>query len=119
VERQIAEEDAEHEASRTAMIKERDHLKHALKEREEASSELRKQVASLDRANRAAQSKKAKRRCCNRRERRKMKQDTQMGQRYRRDGQRRSRDAEGETRNRRSEEEDWRFGGILVKARSQ
>ena len=59
VERQMAEEDAEHEASRAAFMKERDHLKHALKEREEASSELRKQVAHLDRANRAAQSKKA------------------------------------------------------------
>jgi len=78
VERQIAEEDAEHEASRTAMIKERDHLKHALKEREEASSELRKQVASLDRANRAAQSKKAaKEKVLQQKEgeRRKMKQD--------------------------------------------
>jgi len=59
VERQIAEEDAEYEASRATFMKERDHLKHALKEREEASSELRKQVAQLDRANRAAQSKKA------------------------------------------------------------
>ena len=59
VERQIGEEDAEYEASRATFMKERDHLKHALKEREEASSELRKQVAQLDRANRAAQSKKA------------------------------------------------------------
>jgi chromosome segregation ATPase len=59
VERQIGEEDAEYEASRANFMKERDHLKHALKEREEASSELRKQVAQLDRANRAAQSKKA------------------------------------------------------------
>lgn len=59
VERQIGEEDAEYEASRASFMKERDHLKHALKEREEASSELRKQVAQLDRANRTAQSKKA------------------------------------------------------------
>lgn len=59
VEQQIVEEDAEYEASRATFMKERDHLKHALKEREEASSELRKQVAQLDRANRAAQSKKA------------------------------------------------------------
>ena len=59
VKRQIVEEDAEYEASRATLMKERDHLKHALKEREEASSELRKQVAQLDRANRAAQSKKA------------------------------------------------------------
>ncbi len=78
VERQIAEEDAEYEASRTALMKERDHLKHALKEREETSSELRKQVAHLDRANRAAQSKKAaKEKVLQQKEgeRRKMKQD--------------------------------------------
>ena len=59
VDRQIGEEDVEYEVSRATFMKERDHLKHTLKEREEASSELRKQVAHLDRANRAAQSKKA------------------------------------------------------------
>lgn len=78
LEKQIVEEDEEYEASRSAMVKERDHLKHALKEREEASSELRKQVASLDRANRAAQSKKAaKEKVLQQKEgeRRKMKQD--------------------------------------------
>ncbi|KAI9837032.1 MAG: hypothetical protein M1819_000681 [Sarea resinae] len=78
VDKQITEEDEEFEKSRTALIQERDQLRQALKEREDASSDLRKQVAGLDRANRSAQSKKAlKEKLLQQKieERRKMKED--------------------------------------------
>ena len=58
-EKQIDEEDEEFETSRTAMVKERDGLKQGLREKEEASFELRKQVRELDKLNRSTQSKKA------------------------------------------------------------
>ncbi|KAI9817126.1 MAG: hypothetical protein M1827_001238 [Pycnora praestabilis] len=75
---QVTEEDEEYENSRTAMAQERDQLKQYLKEKEDASNELRKQAASLDRANRSAQSKKAaKEKILHQKEgeRRKMQQD--------------------------------------------
>lgn len=58
-EKQIDDEEDEFETSRTMMIKERDSLKHGLKEKEEASFELKKQVRELDKLNRSTQSKKA------------------------------------------------------------
>lgn len=58
-EKQIDDEEDEFETSRTTMIKERDSLKHGLKEKEEASFELKKQVRELDKLNRSTQSKKA------------------------------------------------------------
>lgn len=58
-EKQVDEEEEEFEISRTAMIKERDGLKQGLREKEEASFELKKQVRELDKLNRSTQSKKA------------------------------------------------------------
>lgn len=58
-EKQVDEEEEEFEISRNAMIKERDGLKQGLREKEEASFELKKQVRELDKLNRSTQSKKA------------------------------------------------------------
>ncbi|KAI9682270.1 MAG: hypothetical protein M1817_000324 [Caeruleum heppii] len=57
--RVAVKEEEEWDSSRAALLQERDHLKLSLKERDDASAELRKEVASLDRQNRAAQSRKA------------------------------------------------------------
>ena len=59
IENQLAQAEEEYESTRTGLIEERDRLKHANKEKEDVSSELRREVASLDRANRSAQSKKS------------------------------------------------------------
>ncbi|OCL12244.1 hypothetical protein AOQ84DRAFT_312544 [Glonium stellatum] len=58
VEKQIADEEEEFQNARTSLVRERDEKKQALKEREDASRELRKQVATLERANIAAQARK-------------------------------------------------------------
>jgi hypothetical protein len=59
IENQLAQAEEEYESTRTSLIEERDRLKHTHKEKEDVSSELRREVASLDRANRSAQSKKS------------------------------------------------------------
>lgn len=59
VDRQISEEESESKRVIAEIIKERDGLKQILKEKEETSSELRKQGNHLDKLNRAAQSRKA------------------------------------------------------------
>jgi DNA repair exonuclease SbcCD ATPase subunit len=59
VETQLSQAEEEYEATRAGLIDERDRLRHAHKEKEDTSAELRKEVASLDRANRSAQSKKS------------------------------------------------------------
>ena len=60
-EEQIVREDEDYQVQYFEAVRSRDEKKQALKEREENSSDLRKQVAVADRANRAAQSKKATR----------------------------------------------------------
>ncbi|KAI9763608.1 MAG: hypothetical protein M1840_000402 [Geoglossum simile] len=59
IEHLLAQAEEEYESTRTGLIEERDRLKHANKEKEDISTELRKEVASLDRANRSAQSRKS------------------------------------------------------------
>lgn len=59
VDRQISEEENESKRVMAKIIKERDGLKQILKEKEETSSELRKQGNHLDKLNRTAQSRKA------------------------------------------------------------
>lgn len=59
VERQISEEENESKRVMAEILKERDGLKQSLKEKEETSSELRKQGNHLDKLNRTAQSRKA------------------------------------------------------------
>ncbi|KAI9820129.1 MAG: hypothetical protein M1832_003836 [Thelocarpon impressellum] len=59
LQRQMEKEEQEFEAARSALIKERDGLRQALKEKDDASAELRKEVANLDRQNRSAQSRKS------------------------------------------------------------
>ncbi|KAJ9648240.1 hypothetical protein H2199_001093 [Coniosporium tulheliwenetii] len=59
VEKQIAEEEQEFQRARDSLLKQRDHLKQQLKDREDASRELKKQVASLERANATAQARRA------------------------------------------------------------
>ena len=57
--RLISEEEHESKKSMAELVKERDRLRQVLKEKEEASSELRKHGNYLDKLNRTAQSKKA------------------------------------------------------------
>lgn len=57
--KQVDDEDQEHLASITDLTKDRDHLRQALKEKEEATAELRKHGGHLEKANRSAQSRKA------------------------------------------------------------
>lgn len=59
VDRQMSEEENESKRVMAEIIKERDGLKQILKEKEETSSELRKQGNHLDKLNRTAQSRKA------------------------------------------------------------
>lgn len=59
IDRQILEEEQDAKRAMTDLIKERDSLKQVLREKEEASSELRKHGNYLDKLNRTAQSKKA------------------------------------------------------------
>ncbi|KAL8872438.1 MAG: hypothetical protein Q9174_001935 [Haloplaca sp. 1 TL-2023] len=57
--RQVEDEDREHLASIAELTKNRDHLKQALKEKEEATTDLKKHGGQLDKMNRSAQSRKA------------------------------------------------------------
>lgn len=57
-EKAVADEDAEYEASKVALVNERDELQQSLKKRQDASAELRKDIAILSRDNTAAQGKK-------------------------------------------------------------
>lgn len=59
IDKQILEEEQDSRRAMTDLTKERDGLKQILKEKEEASSELRKHGNYLDKLNRTAQSKKA------------------------------------------------------------
>ena len=59
MDRLISEEEQESKKSMADLAKERDHLRQVLKEKEEASSELRKHGNYLDKLNRTTQSKKA------------------------------------------------------------
>ncbi len=59
IDKAIFEEEQESQKSMTELVKERDRLRQVLKEKEEASSELRKHGNYLDKLNRTAQSKKA------------------------------------------------------------
>lgn len=59
VDKQISEEDNESKRVMAEISKERDSLKQILREKEETSSELRKQGNHLDKLNRTAQSRKA------------------------------------------------------------
>ena len=54
IENQLAQAEEEYESTQTGLIEERDRLKHANKEKEDVSSELQREVVSLDRANRSA-----------------------------------------------------------------
>ncbi|KZF22027.1 hypothetical protein L228DRAFT_247638 [Xylona heveae TC161] len=56
--KQAGEEEEEFQKGKSALIQEREQLRQALKEREDASADLRKQVASLERNNRQAQARK-------------------------------------------------------------
>ncbi|KAF4553382.1 Hypothetical protein D9617_7g031090 [Elsinoe fawcettii] len=58
-ERQILEEDQEAEQAKVEQVKERDELRAALKEKENASKDLRKKVSAAERENTAVQNKKA------------------------------------------------------------
>jgi chromosome segregation ATPase len=58
LEKQLAEEESAHQSHMETAIKERDRLKKEWKERDEASTELKKHVANLDRENRNAQNKR-------------------------------------------------------------
>lgn len=51
-------EDEDFQATKASLINERDRLKQALKERDDASADLRREVAHLERQNRTAQSRK-------------------------------------------------------------
>lgn len=53
-----SKEEEEFQAARDALITERDRLKRALKEKDDASAELRREVANLERQNRTVQSNK-------------------------------------------------------------
>ena len=59
IDRLISEEEQESKKSMAELVKERDRLRQVLKDKEEASSELRKHGNYLDKLNRTAQSKKA------------------------------------------------------------
>jgi hypothetical protein len=59
IDKSISEEEQESRRSMVELVKERDRLRQVLKEKEEASSELRKHGNYLDKLNRTAQSKKA------------------------------------------------------------
>ena len=59
IDKLISEEELESKKSMVELVKERDRLRQFLKEKEEASSELRKHGNHLDKLNRTAQSKKA------------------------------------------------------------
>lgn len=59
IDKQILEEEQDSKRAMTDLIKERDVLKQILREKEEASSELRKHGNYLDKLNRTAQSRKA------------------------------------------------------------
>lgn len=58
VDRQIQEEDQDAAQARAALVKERDELRLDLKEKEDTSRDLRKQVNALERSNQSAQNKK-------------------------------------------------------------
>jgi myosin heavy subunit len=55
---QKVKEEEEYQSTKTALSQERDRLKQLLKEKEDASAELKREVASLERQNRVAQSSK-------------------------------------------------------------
>ena len=59
VDKQIEDEEAEAKAYHGELTKERDRLRQELREKEEASNELRRQGNQLDKLNRAAQSKRS------------------------------------------------------------
>lgn len=59
MERQIQDEEEEFQTQKTMLVEKRDEKKAALKEKEDASRDLRKEVASLERANASAQQRKA------------------------------------------------------------
>ncbi|KAL9103210.1 MAG: hypothetical protein Q9163_001737 [Psora crenata] len=59
VDKQIEDEEAEAKVNHADLARERDHLKQELKEKEDASAELRRHGNHLDKLNRMAQSKKA------------------------------------------------------------
>ncbi|KAI5195706.1 hypothetical protein E4T38_08901 [Aureobasidium subglaciale] len=58
VDRQIQEEEQEAIAAKASLVKERDELRGELKEKDDTSRDLRKQVNALERNNQAAQNKK-------------------------------------------------------------
>jgi hypothetical protein len=58
VEKQIQDEDEEFQTTKLSLLEKRDEKRSALKEKEDASRDLRKEVATLDRANAAAQAKR-------------------------------------------------------------
>ena len=57
--KQAAEEEEEAERSKATLLKERDHLKQTLKEKEEAQLEFKKQVNELEKQSKATQRKKS------------------------------------------------------------
>ncbi|KAI9848277.1 MAG: hypothetical protein M1837_000541 [Sclerophora amabilis] len=59
VQQQILKEEEDHNTQRESMIQERDRIKHAVKEKDEISADLRKEASNLDRQNRSVQSKRA------------------------------------------------------------
>ena len=61
VDKQVEDEEAEAKSYHADLASERNHLKNDLKEKEEASAELRKQGNQLDKLNRTAQSRKSAR----------------------------------------------------------
>ncbi|KAF2796511.1 hypothetical protein K505DRAFT_271250 [Melanomma pulvis-pyrius CBS 109.77] len=58
VEKQIQDEEDEFQCAKVSLLEKRDEKRSALKEKEDASRDLRKEVASLDRANAAAQTRR-------------------------------------------------------------
>jgi chemotaxis protein histidine kinase CheA len=78
IEKQIQEEDDEFQAQKAALLEKRDEKKTALKEKEDASRDLRKEVASLERSNASAQTRRTQQEKSLRQkeaERRKLKED--------------------------------------------
>ncbi|QKX61872.1 uncharacterized protein TRUGW13939_09028 [Talaromyces rugulosus] len=61
MDKQVAEEDEEHNASLDELAKQRDQLKQRVKEKDEASGDLKKHVNKLESVNRTVQSEKTKR----------------------------------------------------------
>ncbi|KAI9761330.1 MAG: hypothetical protein M4579_001120 [Chaenotheca gracillima] len=59
VQHSIWKEEEEFNVQRDALIQERDRIKHAVKEKDEASADLKKEAHNLDRQNRNAQSQKS------------------------------------------------------------